>query len=257
MTFAFLFADETLVQRGTADFYCYAGLILTPDQLVEVDSVVAEERGRLGLAPTEPLKFASAARPSRIPSGEWLNSKAAVLKALVLVRAAVVAILVHERIAKGGEKAHWSFDNLAMIFDRYLASTGGVGLVIFDHSDEIRRGDVADIVSGATVIGGVAIESSRVLGAATTHVEWMHGAAAADIALGSFRYCLERPDNDVSAAMFELVSPLIWSGSAGPPDGWFGMGIDLLPRRVLSPKYLVSYGALKRDMRALHAKAVA
>lgn len=251
----FLLADETQVARPEASYYCYAGLVLDSARLPIVDAAVAQQRTALGLEPAERLKFADRARPTRISRDAWRQAKSEVMAAVLDAEGYMLSIYVHLRIAAGGQLEHWAFDNLALLFNDFLASRDSVGLMIFDHSEAINRPDVADVVSGITSIGAWRAQAPRVLGVATTHVEWLHAAAAADISIGSLRYCLEKPEHDVSKNMFEIISRLVWSNGGNPPDAWMGRGFTFLPRRILWVPYSRDYNALKGDIRSLYWEA--
>lgn len=250
-----LFCDETEVDRPSGyKFSITAGIVLKEDQIRSLCTLLTQEREQLGLQPTEPLKFSSKEKPERLTDEEWLNAKRAVLEGMASQGVALLAHIVLNNIA-AKEGPEWAIDALVGAFDRLLECDGGCGIVIADHW-KYKREDMADVATGKVGIYGSS--APYVMGVATAHVEAMMPLQLADLAVGALRFCLGRPDFDVSKTLFGYMRQMIWPGfgTADPPDAWFwGGGLELRPSEVMVTTYANEYKSLESDIRTLSEEA--
>lgn len=230
-----LYCDETDIARpdGTR-FFMYGGLVVASSQAAGVAGAVIAAREQIGLLPHEPLKFAIRARPERVSPSDWTDAKRSLLGQLAVTGVKVICHLVHERIANQDHKAHWALDAACVEFQDQLGKTNGRGLVVVDHNEGLSRQDLAEIASGETVVSVFRNKLPSIDGVALGHAETVLGLQAADVLLGSIRYCLEKPDHDVSV---DLIGSL----------GRFSGVLETRPRVVKVAAYRADYEALRSE----------
>lgn len=247
-----LFSDESLIDRESGfRFRVTAGVVLKEEQINSLCSVLTGERHRIGLQPTEPLKFSPRERPKRISEDDWKEAKRVVLEAMAYEGVALLAHVVLENIASN-QAPEWAMDALVGIFDRLLDCDGGCGIVVADNW-KYDRNKLAHVAAGSVGIYGS--KAPHVMGVSTAHVEAMLPLQLADLAVGALRFCLGRPNYDVSKTLFGYLSKMLWPGfsDAQPPDAWFSGGLELRPSSVQVDHYADEYKQLKVDIRSLCA----
>jgi hypothetical protein len=208
-----LFGDETNDQPTEGvEFFIYGALILNPDQIVEVHRGIEVIRADLSLAAGESLMFASSARPDRVAPELWTDGKRRVLDLLEEVSASFLTYCVHHEIARTRsvqERNAWALNTVLWGFQKLLRERGDYGQVVLDNPDLGGRVVIGRLVSDGLRIDGNFVPLDRIVGYSQAHVEWTHCLSACDVLLGAFRYCVNQPDHDVSAAMFRIVARLL------------------------------------------------
>ena len=240
--FEMLFCDETKVKRPSgAEFFLCGGLVVPGAMFADVCDVVAQARASIGLAPKEPLKFSVRGRPKRIDGDAWTQAKSMLMAGLAPLGLHVFAIYLHESIAKQDQKAHWALDGVCLAFNGHLASVGAQGFVVVDHSKELGRADLADVASGTLSVSVFESALPRVRGVSFGHVESALPLQAVDVVLGSIRYCLEKPEHDVSVELAESLSH-------------FSGALEQRPWQVKVPHYAKDYNRFEADWLELGQK---
>jgi hypothetical protein len=202
-----LFCDETHVPRPSgAKFFLYGGLAVPASQFASVCDAVASARNSIGLLPSEPLKFSVRARPERIERSDWTAAKELLLSMLAPLELNVFSLYLHEAVAKQDHKAHWALTGVCVSFERHLSVIGAQGFVVVDHSKELHRSDLADLAVGTTSVSVFQNSLPSIRGVSFGHVENVLPLQAVDVVLGSIRYCLEKPEHDVSSKLAASLS---------------------------------------------------
>lgn len=237
-----MFCDETTVQRPTGvEFFLYGGLVVPGSRFEAVCDAVDAARTSIGLKPNEPLKFSGRERPKHVDSAAWTAAKSLLMQLLAPLDLHVFAIFVHESIAKQDEKAHWALDGVCLAFDAHLGASGGQGYVVVDHSKNLGRSDLADVASGTLAVSTFESALARVRGVSFGHVESSLPLQAIDVVLGSLRYCLEKPQHDVSVDLIGALS-------------CFSGVLAKRPWQVKSARYEADYKEFDKDWRDLGAR---
>lgn len=245
-----LFSDESLIDRDSGfKFRVTAGIVLKEAQIDSLCTVLAGERRRIGLQPSEPLKFSHHNRPKRIEEKDWTEAKRIVLEAMASTGVALLSHIVLENIAST-RAPEWAMDALVTMFDRLLECDGGCGIVVADHW-AYGREDLAEVAAGT--VGIYDSRAPHVMGVSTAHVEAMLPLQLADLAVGALRFCLGRPAFDVSRTLFGYLSAMIWPGfsTSDPPHSWYSGGLELRPSHVQVQRYDNEYKQLKADIDSL------
>jgi hypothetical protein len=81
-----------------------------------------------------------------------------------------------------------------------------------------------------------------------------HACSAADIVLGSFRYCINDPQNvEAAKEMMANVTQLLWHEREGEAIHVFGKGLIFAPKNVKLPAYKTEYDSLLDHINSLVA----
>ena len=110
---------------------------------------------------------------------------------------------------------------------------------------------------GLTFPDGNEKRLEKVVGLATIADGQSHLASLCDILVGSWRYCVNEPAQDIAGkAMFPKLMDLMWKRKLGGKLYVRDYGIVLRPMEVLKPKYKQEYDDLRARLQGyLDAKA--
>lgn len=215
---------------------------MSPDQYANICKLVAKARSDLGLNPSEPLKFSSRARPRHVDANAWTDAKKKVLAGASSLGLQFHCIYVHNSIAKSDEKVHFAVDALCVAFNEALTRINGHGLVVIDHTSNVDREDFAEIASGVMRVSIFENKLSSIGGVSVGHVEWVLPLQLTDVVLGALRYCLEKPDHEVSINIYRDFRGL-------------EMMLEQRPRTIKVWAYQADCDRLRADLDALEARA--
>lgn len=249
-----LFGDETN-DRATQDeeFFIYGGLILSENQAVGVHRGMLDIRREYDLGHHEPIKFdTNAAGAVRLGRDRWTEVKARVLDLLNEIDAKFVAYCVHHDIAAGQTvqtRNEWAIGAVLYRFNQFMyTEVQDSGIVVLDTPD-IDRLSIARINDEGLTFSedAEAAPLDRIIAFTQAHIEWSHCLSACDVLLGAFRYCTNRPRNEVSREMARSVAPRIWTREAADGKHYAG-DFGLILRPILAN---IHSGSIKDDYQRL------
>lgn len=248
------FTDETNREPQQGGFFIYGGLVLMPEQVVELHTAVSQIRNDFGYQDTDPLKFATKSRPGHMTQEAWTISKRTLLEVAVDIGVDMIVYVVHHRIAAGkspDDRLGYALNAVLRHFNsKYLAGASDYGAVCVDRLDptffrylESRFQRPLEFASS-----GYAPRLDRIVHYSMSSDGASHITSVVDIALGAFRYCanaaMGQGSDRVAAQMLPLVARLMWHSRKGPGGRIGGYGLIQYPKEVRSPLYRQDYRRL-------------
>lgn len=246
--------DETNLQAtAQSKFFIYGGLIMRTDAVPVLTARVEEIRERAGFARDDSFKFQTVTRPDGMDQAVWNEAKSDVLTATADVGACLITCLVLHDLARN-QREHlieWQLDAVTIAFDGYLGHHDDYGLCVVD-----RLGDGAEYEllrtkfthGGATSWSG-RTRFERIVHFSSSRDGASHVSTAVDIALGSFRYCVnQRGDSPTPLLLYPKVHPLLEAFGRDYPGR---SGIVFKPAIVQMSVYQDEYRALRAHLASL------
>ncbi|UWQ20693.1 hypothetical protein [Jannaschia sp. W003] len=248
----FLVADEAVHQQtDPTKFFIYGGIIVPVDKVSSLTLGIEHIRSKYGFLPGDSLKFSPNDRPKQVSRERFLEAKQMVLslvakEAVQFIGYAVLHALARTRTSE--ELVTWGADALLIKFQQFLEEQGDSrGLAFFDtlpiarpnrylknsfqmRLEHAKRGHrLANIDMIASTTDGCS-----------------HLTSICDICVGSFRYAVNEPQNDVvGKTLMRALKRIIWArrvpGSMYPLD----RGILLRPKDIYSPAIRTDYQELQ------------
>jgi hypothetical protein len=233
-----LYSDETNREPSeTARFFIYGGLIIAIDQLGPINDGLLKIRLNAGYRPSEDFKFNISSRPSHVDQSAFLTAKRTVLELCERHNVRFIAYMVHHSVASDRDlRIRAALNTVLGKFNYFLRKQRELGICVIDRlpenerqfefiQEKFRRGltfnhdDRQD-----RPLDGIKLFTVSCIGAS-------HIASAVDIVLGSFRYCMNFPDNErASPIMMKQVVNLLWCTKNGERIDALEKGLILRPR---------------------------
>ncbi len=251
LTMHFLFTDETnLPSDPKARFFAYGGLIIPGASLAALDKGIVAIRKDAGYNPTDELKFDTRSRPGQVSVEACTVAKSKVVKLCIELECRFIVYVVLHAVATNTPQAdlvRWGADHVIGKFNYFLTTVGSTGVVAVDRlpkSSEYRY--LTDKFTGGLVLqDGSKVALDRITLFASTCSNASHSSSAMDIALGSFRYCINEPKNvEAAKVMMKDITTLIWCDRVGDDIHAFEKGLIFRPKDVRHVPYKQEYDAL-------------
>jgi len=249
-----LFTDETnLTEQENLGikFFAYGGLIIPLEKINVIDKAIRKLRTDYGFKVTDSLKFDSNTRPENISPAKFAEIKSKVINICIEMDCKFLVYVVLHKIAKTqgiNKTVKWGADHIVGKFNHYLTEKKSDGMVFVD-----RLSDVGEykFLSEKFTIGLVVKEKTVALSNiklfSSTCDNASNLSSAMDIVLGSFRYCINRPLNELSAkVMIKEIIKLFWADKEGEDINPFEKGLTFRPspKKITVPSYKEEYQAL-------------
>lgn len=210
--------DETNKNFESGNFFIVGGLVLRPDQVDAVDASVRKHAAEAGFRPGDSFKFSTSERPQHITPQQHSIAKAGVVSDLRTIGVRMIAAVIMHDIAqsKGYEtQMNYSLNTVARAFHKLLCAENATGMMFIDRDND--RYDHLETLfqTGLEFQGGsnkVLNDRIRMFGMTSDNASNL--SSAADIALGSFRYCVNvaagKGKEDVARQIFSDLSRIFW-----------------------------------------------
>ncbi|BCS88117.1 hypothetical protein [Pseudodesulfovibrio sediminis] len=218
-----MLTDETNRRPSTRNkFFIYGGLVMPVDAVSDLDDGIKHIRQEAGYNSTDVLKFDTNARPEQVAIEACTDAKRQVIALCNELECKfIVHIILHAIIRNQDQDRHvkWAADYVIGRYNKYLNIVGDDGICVIDNLPCMGQWKYL----GEKFCTGLQLpDGNRVLDRiklfSATCVEASHANSAMDIVLGSFRYCVNDPQNlDAAREMLNSVVPLIWTTTL--PDG--------------------------------------
>lgn len=257
-----LLTDETNLEASeSVRFFTYGGLIVPMEKIPALHARIEEIRKAAGYGPSDRLKFETKARPKGVTIEAATSAKREVVAAAIESGCLFIAYVVLHAIAKnqGIEKTiQFGANSVIAKFNTYLGEQKSHGIVAMDR---LPKGTEFDYLSekftkGLSLPKGDAKALDRIMMFSSTCINASHTSSVMDIVLGSWRYCINQPNNADAAKnmMVELVK-LIWHIKQGEDILAHELGLLFRPLDVKHPPYKAEYDALLAQINQLLADA--
>lgn len=233
-----LLTDETNVQPGPKrKFFVYGGLIVPLEALETLNHEIQQIRDETGYEPGEVFKFDTNARPDRLEHEEVTEAKRQVIDACLDLDCHFIACVVSHNILKNrslDEQLLRAANHVIGRFNRFLSwSDDAAGICAVDRLPTKRGFDYLEekFARGLDLHSGGWTELPRIQLYAATSIGASHANSAMDIVLGTFRYCINAPENeDAAREMLTNVSRLMWGAKVGGTKYVRERGLILRPK---------------------------
>lgn len=216
-----LLGDETNRQYDPTGFLVYGGLIFTSEGAIAVTDAIKNVRARLQYSPVDSLKFDTRARPAHVSVEDATAAKNDVIQTCMDNDCVFIVHIIHHDIVRGqtpDDQIHRAADYVLSRYNMFLKYCREYGLVILDtlpqrsEFDYMRR----KFQVGLHLDDGTEVPLDRILSFSSTCDGASHLSSAADIVLGSFRYCINDPRNvEAATEMMRNVASMMWHRSIG------------------------------------------
>lgn len=210
--------DETNKNFQSGHFFIVGGLVLRPDQIDRVDASVREHAKAAGFRPGDSFKFSTSERPQHITPHQHSVAKAAVISDLRSIGVRMIAAVIMHNIArpKGYEtQMNYSLNTVARAYHKLLCAENATGMMFIDRDNQRYEHLETLFQTGLKFQGGSSmLLSDRIRMFGMTGDNASNLSSAADIALGSFRYCVNASvgegKKEVARQIFSDLSRLFW-----------------------------------------------
>lgn len=257
-----LFTDETnTVETEHVKFFVYGGLMFPIESLAKLDGDIRLIRAQNGYKPSDELKFATHCRPAHVSQEKSNLAKEAVIDACINRGCKFIALVALHAIAKGQSKdtlIKWRASHVLGRFNYFLTQVNDSGIVVVDRLP--IAGDYKYLIEkfceGLEFDGGKRVKLDHIKLYASTCSNASHASSAMDIVLGSFRYCINDPQNvELAKKLMVKVTQLIWHERDGDKILAFERGLVLRPKQIMVKEYKLEYDSLVKHINGLIAHA--
>jgi hypothetical protein len=255
-----LFTDETnLSPAPGAKFFAYGGLIVDASRMRELHNGVERIRHAAGYMAGDEFKFDTRARPSQVTIQNCTEAKRQTIHLCIELKCRFIAYVLLHAIGKNkraDELAFWGANSVIGRFNHYCSVKDSSGAVIVDRLPAgVEYAYLTDkFQAGLEFPEDPPVRLDQIHLFAASTIGASHACSATDIVLGSFRYCINDPQNvDAAKEMMANVTQLLWHEREGDMINVFGMGLIFAPKNVKSPAYKAEYDLLLDHINSLIA----
>lgn len=214
-----LLTDETnRTKKGDKKFFVYGGLIVPLNEMGNLNLEIEKIRKKAGYKNTDTLKFDTNARPDNISVEEATEVKKQVVQECIKKDCRFIVHIIHHKLLKNQNPDIFTIqaaDYVIGRFNIFLREKKSSGICIMDRLSKDAQFPYmkAKFTRGLVFHNSKDVPLDRIHLFASSVLEASHLNSAADIILGSFRYCINNPKNSESAGeMMKNVMELIWKG---------------------------------------------
>lgn len=240
-----LLTDETnLNPSDKSRFFIYGGLIIPFESFEALDKEIAKIRLEAGYNEEDMLKFDTNTRPKHVTFQESTKAKRQVLETCQKLGCKFIAYVILHDIAR-----KQSQDDLVLFganhvigrFNRFLEKSKSVGICLTDTLP-VKAGNqylIEKFTKGLKIEERqVKLNQIRLFG--STCIGASHVNSAIDIVLGTFRYCVNTPENiPATSYMMTAVANLMWGEKKN--DVRYILETGLILRPILDKIKVASY----------------
>lgn len=242
-----LFGDEAdhEAQPGKK-FFLYGGVYIPAETAEELDAEVSRIRREMGFKPGDSLKFARSSRPDSVSCDQHRSAKEAVIEVAIRLNIEFCAyVALHKIVGSQGVETYiqYGINSILGNFNKYLTLKNDWGV---SYLDRLPAGNGFDYIVTWYQKGLKVKEEYKKLGKILSYGITCNGASnfssVADIVLGSFRYCVNEEDKDISGkAMLPNVVKMMWKEKKSDQYIIREYGLLLRPKDVRCAEYDEEY----------------
>lgn len=253
-----LLTDETNVTPSeTVDFFVTGGLFFPIEKLSDLHSGIEAIRKTHGYKAGDTLKFNTHERPSQVSHAACTSAKSAVMDLCQGLGCKFIGYVVLHAIVDKANQILWGLDAVIRSFDLFLREANEDGVVIFDR---VPVPNVNEYLASKFFKGlefpqeKARVDLSRIKMFASTCINASHANTAMDVVLGSFRYAINRPENEaVAKLLMSGTVRLMWGKRDGERLEILDKGLVLRPivDNIKVPAYKKKYDDLLNHINRL------
>lgn len=215
--------DETNKNFQSGYFFIVGGLVFRQDQVDLVDESVRKHAYDAGFRPGDSFKFSTSERPQHITPQQHSAAKAAVVSDLREIGVRMIAAVIMHDIAKpkGYEtQMNYSLNTVARAYHKLLCAENATGMMFIDRDNDRYEHLETLFQTGLEFqSGSKQLLNDRIRMFGMTSDNASNLSSAADIALGSFRYCVNvaagEGKEEVARQIFGDLSRIFWGAVDG------------------------------------------
>lgn len=256
-----LFTDETNLTEQTdqgVKFFAYGGLVIPIDKISIIDESIKKFRLEYGFKNTDSLKFDSNTRPANISTIKFAEIKSKIINLCIENDCKfLVYVVLHKIAEKQGinKTVKWGADHIVGKFNHYLTQKNSQGMVFVDRLSDVGEYKfLSEKFTTGLVFDSKNVPLSNIKIFSSTCDNASNLSSVMDIVLGSFRYCINRPFNELSAkVMIKDIVKLFWSDKVGENINPFEKGLTFRPKpeNISVPLYKEEYESLITHINSL------
>jgi hypothetical protein len=246
--------DETNRNYVENHFFIVGGLVITDDQVDQVNSAVASRRAQGGFRNGDSFKFDTNSRPAYVDAAAHRDAKRDLVIDLERIGVRLlVSVVLHDLCMSQdySTRMDWALNTLAGAYRKLLKVEHSQGILLMDRDND--RFDHLEYLfqHGLRMHTGsnIAVDDRiRLFGMTSDNASNL--SSAADIALGAFRYCVNTAvgagREPVANEMFPSLARLMWGQPVQGIDMKFGFGYSPRPRidQIRVPDMRLRYESL-------------
>lgn len=250
-----LYTEETSIRRDPKSrFFTYSGMFFPADSLADIHSLVRHIRDDSDFRDVEEFKFSAGSRPKNLTKEQHAAARRDVLNGCRQIGARLITTIVLPGVAKGrpmGELVGWGVNAVLGAFEDFLTQEDATGICVLDRLPFTQPYKYLKtrFQSGATSADGAARRLDRIQMLSLSCAGASHAASAADIVIGSLKYCLNQQDpGETCRAMLPGLLGMMWHKQEGDSVRLRGYGLRFSPEEVKIPAYQQQYDDLTRRL---------
>jgi hypothetical protein len=244
-------------------FFIYGGLLIDVDKAKQLNDEIFNIRKTFGYAPGDDFKFTN---QSGVAADTHASAKSAALAAMDNAGAKFAVTVVLEMILRNTDDyLSYAINVMTAAFHEYLRERDDSGAMFIDRVEKTKVTDEFTELArrfqlGLAIPDGYSMKvNDRILLFGMTNNNSSHLSSCADIALGSFRYCVNAATghagakDDVAKTLMLAVDKLIWR-STKPSGEEYRAGFRPYPLTINSATARNAYEALRQRLGEFTAK---
>jgi hypothetical protein len=241
-----ILTDETNTNTEQSTFFLIGG-IAVPDKAVgEIHRAVESIRNQYGYQITDSFKYSRADKPEQIGNEAFNAAKSAALDLFAKHQIKIFLYACHHLIAKNRtpeEKFQWGNNATLWLAQSFLEENNDFAWVLQDRHPVGKEFEYykARFRHSANSATGVTHKLRNIVGFGSTCDGASHLSALADIALGSYRFCINHQDKDVVNG---LLMPRLLAATWGFPTP-MDKGFGIFPKNVFKSVCIADYQKLR------------
>lgn len=228
--------DETNREEKGTTFFLMGGVAIPADAAHKLHGQIDAIRNKYGYRVEDSLKYARATKPEQVSNESFNAAKSEVLDLCVQHEVKIFLYACHHLIAENKgqiEKFQWGSNALLWQMNKFLTSVKSFSWVLQDrHPVEGEFAYYRRRFAESRPTHTEKHKLDRIVGFGSTCDGASHLASMADIALGSYRFCINNPSKDVVNG---ILMPKLLQSTWGSPD-CIGKGVGIYPVGIVNKK---------------------
>lgn len=237
-------------------FFVYGGIFVPTNSIPPLHSEVERLRVAAGMAATDSLKSNTNTKPKTMTAETHRQLKNDVMKAAREkgnVRFCA-QVTLHElaRNQEHDDRVQFGANTILGKFNTFLRGQSSYGFAVMDRMPVNTPYEYLKekFQIGMTFPNKPPARLDRILGLSHGADGTCHLCSVCDILLGSFRYCVNEPDNeDAGKVMFPTLIEMMWKGLQDGRPIVREFGLCFRPIDVGAPKFKDEYDSLETRLR--------
>jgi hypothetical protein len=251
-----MFGDEADKDHTAGKKYFVYGAIFVPtNSIASLHAEIEKARKAAGYADTDSLKSSSNSRPKSVTTEKHRELKNTVMKIGREIGNIkfCAQVTLHElaRNQQHDDRVLWGANTILGKFNAFLKDEKAFGYAVMDR---IPVKTPYEYLKEKFQVGMIFSDKrtarlDRILGFAHAADGTSHLCSIADIMLGSFRYCVNEPDNEEAGkAMFPTLMNMMWKRTISGKTEVSECGLVFRPKDVKEAKHQAEYEALAKRL---------